>query len=557
VALSRRRGWGLAAAIAVAVVILSGARPTAAPPQQSRQPAGDVVLGPAPGDDRVRFTLALHQPGASALAAALADIADPASPQYRQFIDATTFGTRFGLRDGELQRVREWVGRAGLELVSDPPQRTTLGIAGSVARVEAALGVNLVNVRDGRTGIVFHRPSREARVPRALGGLVDAVADLSNRPAVGPPASRALVEGALRPTDLIAAYDIQAMHAAGLEGDGVFVGVVSFFCHLDSDIAAYENAFDLEAPTDGPALTNIGGPPGSCRDRLEPSGDIEVVRAVAPHARILNFEGTYTVSQSDVIDAIVADGRAKIVTDSYGVCWPDASSADRAAGLKSLEAAWMHGITVFVASGDWGAYDCYNSGRERHEISVDWPSSTQYTISVGGTRLDVRTDGAYFEEVAWAEYFGVGGSGGGLNADVPRPDWQHGPGVDNGFSNGFRQVPDVAAAAAGDSAYAIYVTQPDDSSGRFHLAAGTSFASPLWAGVTALLQQHVEAEGLNWPGFIGPMLYDIAATSPAAFHDITKGNNLFYPATPGWDYATGIGSPDLAVLDQAVLEYLR
>jgi kumamolisin len=551
------RHWGVrVAAIGLTVLVLAGVRPTGSAPVGAAPGDRDVVLGPAPDEERVQFTLGLHQPGAQALQSALADVSDPASPHFRQFIDAATFGKRFGLSDRDLQRVKDWIGHSGLELVTDAPQRTTLGVAGSVARVEAALGVEFVNVRDPGSGAVFHRPAGDARVPLALEGLVDVVADLANPPMRRPQASRALLAESARPVDLTAAYDIQAMHDAGLEGDGVFVAVVSFCGHLESDIEAYEKEFDLEEPSDGPAVTNIGGPPSACDSRLEPSGDIEVVRAIAPHARILNFEGPYTASQADAINAIAQDGRAKIVTDSYGQCWPDVSEADRTAGLAALKAAWMKGITVFVASGDWGAYDCYNTSPARHEVSVDWPSSTAYTLSVGGTRLDVRTDGAYYEEVAWAEYLGVGGSGGGLNGDVVRPDWQHGPGVDNNLSNGSRQVPDVAASAAGDSAYRIYYTDPGETGG-FSGAFGTSFASPLWAGVAALLLQHVQAEGLTWPGFMGPMLYDIAATTPGAFHDITKGNNLLYPAAPGWDYATGLGSPDVAALDQAVLEYLR
>jgi len=61
-------------------------------------------------------------------------------------------------------------------------------------------------------------------------------------------------------------------------------------------------------------------------------------------------------------------------------------------------------------------------------------------------------------------------------------------------------------------------------------------------------------------GFVNPAIYRIARSSSyhQAFHDITTGNNELtmpypagtagYQATPGWDPATGWGSPDAQVL---------
>ena len=40
----------------------------------------------------------------------------------------------------------------------------------------------------------------------------------------------------------------------------------------------------------------------------------------------------------------------------------------------------------------------------------------------------------------------------------------------------------------------------------------------------------------------------VAGIPAGAFHDIRLGTNLYYPATPGWDFATGLGTPDVAAL---------
>lgn len=40
-------------------------------------------------------------------------------------------------------------------------------------------------------------------------------------------------------------------------------------------------------------------------------------------------------------------------------------------------------------------------------------------------------------------------------------------------------------------------------------------------------------------------------TGANAYFDVTSGNNQYYPATRGWDYTTGLGTPNLANFDQA------
>ena len=82
--------------------------------------------------------------------------------------------------------------------------------------------------------------------------------------------------------------------------------------------------------------------------------------------------------------------------------------------------------------------------------------------------------------------------------------------------------------------------------------------SPFWAGLTALLQQMVLADGQKELGFLNPTLYALARTNPpnTIFHDIVRGDNLYYPATPGWDFATGLGSPIASRLGDAIVAYL-
>jgi hypothetical protein len=73
----------------------------------------------------------------------------------------------------------------------------------------------------------------------------------------------------------------------------------------------------------------------------------------------------------------------------------------------------------------------------------------------------------------------------------------------------------------------------------------------------ALIQQKAQAEGITQLGFLTPLFYQLAQSHPQAFHDIVRGGNLLHDAGPGWDAATGVGTPIVSVLADAVIETLR
>src|SRR6185437_11514296 len=79
------------------------------------------------------------------------------------------------------------------------------------------------------------------------------------------------------------------------------------------------------------------------------------------------------------------------------------------------------------------------------------------------------------------------------------------------------------------------------------VVGGTSAAAPLWAGVAADTNQYLTAQSKPTLGSGSATLYRLFNTSQTypAYHDVTSGNNLFYPATTGYDLASGIGSPDV------------
>ncbi|HVA88072.1 MAG TPA: S53 family peptidase [Candidatus Saccharimonadales bacterium] len=524
-------------------------------------------LGPADPSDVAEVALDLRLPGEADLQRYLAALSNPASPDYRHFLTAAQFGERFGLPLDRVDAVVAWAQSQGLAISASYDQRTAIRVRGTLGRFGQLFGVRFASYLDPATNLTYHAPLGTASVPAAIAASVDGVSGLSSAPlrtASGPTTPRSAAGGrtGFGPLDLAKAYDILPLYQGGLFGEGQTVAIVSFDTFRASDIAQ----FDRQMGVDGPAVKRIAvGPkisaPGNGSDEV--TLDIDVLRSVAPRAQILNFEAPNSsdIGFADMFDAIVQDGRADIVTVSWGGCdEPDAvSGADRTRTLRSLQAATARGISVFVASGDWGAFTCWISDPSDQRQSVYWPSDSPYTIAVGGTNLRVRSDGTYYGEAAWDDYLSTAATGGGLNPQDPRPSWQQAPGVENQFSNGNRQTPDVAAAGDPDTGYLVYETPTDGGPAAWTVVGGTSGAAPFWAGIMLLTRQLAQEEGVGPLGFVDPMLYDIASNNPpnTIFHDVTRGGNLAQQATPGWDYATGLGTPDVTALADAIVRYLH
>ena len=405
-------------------------------------------------------------------------------------------------------------------------------------------------------------------VPAAIAADVEAIAGLDDRPAVSfatepsgfTPAS--VPRTGLGPVDLAAAYDIAPLYEAGVFGEDQYLAIVSFDTYDPEDITTFEEQFGI---VDAPPIERIavGEPVEEPGDGSgEVTLDIDVVRSVAPRARILNFEAPNdgTVGFAEMVDAIVADGRASIISVSWGLCDAEdrLSPIGRLRGERAFQAMAAAGVSLYAASGDWGAYSCTTRDPSDHRVTVFWPASSPYVVSVGGTFLAVRDDGSYLDEAGWEDYLSTGGTGGGLNPVDTRPDWQRGLGVENDQTNGARQLPDISAAADPDTGYTVYFTANDEGEG-WTMVGGTSGAAPFWAAITALFGEVTSRAGVGPIGFMNPVLYSIAETAEpnTVLHDVVRGGDLLHRATPGWDYATGLGTPDVTALAGAIVDYLR
>ena len=542
-----------------------GITPTEADAASSESQATQV--GPTAASEQIQFTVSLRLPGAAELDRYLHDLVTPGSAHYQQFLTPAEFGARFGLPDGRVAPILAWLESAGL--VTDlMPQRTSIAVSGNADQVSDLLGVQLVDWKNA-AGTRYHVPVGDVSVPENLDTDVAAVLGLNTEPVIQPSAVltplKAGAGDGLLPDTVSTAYEIDPLHDAGLNGEGMTIAIVSFDTFTPSDVELFDQNFGNSGGMPVELIRLPGSPTEIGEGAGEVALDIQVIRGIAPKAQILNYEGPNT---SDgfvpIISRIVADGRAKIVSISWGLCENWNSPLSMLAEQTEFAAAFAAGISIFSASGDDAAYDCrrvdISEDPFERDLSpgTDWPASSPSVIGVGGTFLTLREDGTYVEEAGWEEPLGGGGGGGGLSRYQPRPEWQVGLGVDNASSNGMRQVPDVAGPA--DPTSGFVVTYTDFELGLVSgQVGGTSAAAPFWAASMLLAQQLAEREGVPGIGPLGPLLYQIAAEQPAGavFHDIVRGGNLLYSAGPGWDYSTGLGTPRVALLARAIVDALK
>ncbi len=451
----------------------------------------------------------------------------------------------------DIAKVQAVMAASGLRLQSH--RGLSMSFTGPAAAAEQAFGVSL----EPAAGGFARRASGRPQVPASIAPLVQDVAGLDTTTPLQPlatgghpapsaaPCSGAVHTRGYLPSQLGSAggYGHSALVAGGYDGDGESVAVVAFSGYRPSDVAAYQACFGTSVPVSDRL---VGRPTGDRSGSDEVALDIETVISAAPgldavHVYIDKPAGT----MAEVVNAIVADAPVtgvRIITDSWGLCEPAVTPAAAAATNSALQLAAVSGITFVAASGDAGAYDC---GGFR-PAAVDDPAAQPFATGVGGTDLHLGASGGR-HEVVWNDITGAGG--GGLSRFWQRPGWQAGAGVRNRFSNGHRQVPDVSLHASPDQhGYPVYCTTAACGHVGWMTLGGTSASAPLLAGIVADMNSYSLAHGGARLGFADPFLYDSFAADPAAFRDVTVGSNNPndagpYPATPGYDQASGIGAP--------------
>jgi subtilase family serine protease len=576
----------------------------------------------------------------TALDALVAAQQNPASPLYHQWLTPAQFGAQFGAAASDIAAVESWLQQQGFTIDSVSNSRDRIYFSGTVAMAESAFGAQLHYFTSGSQ--THFAPVSDLTLPSALSSSVLTISHLSDfRPhahvKVGPPqlakpnfTSSQTGAHYLTPGDVATIYDINPAYSAGYTGANQTIAIVGQSAISTSDITNFQTAAGLTNKT--PTLTlvpNTGTStvnPLTDGDEVESDLDLEYSGAIATGATInfvytggsLNNGGAF-----EALEYAIDSDIAPIVSSSYGTCEADLNASGTYSYAEfnaALEQGASQGQTIIAAAGDAGSTDCSGvdptnlTTAQQEALAVDFPGSSQYVTSIGGTEFPAADVAAgnntyfaaatstdiissalsYIPEQVWnddSNSNGLSSGGGGVSSFTPRPSWQSS--VTGIPSGSFRLVPDIALDASPNNAGYLYCSSDTTDTGitgsctdgfrdandqYLTVAGGTSFGAPIFAGMVAIINQ---AKGYNTgQGPVSPELYTLASNSTtyaAAFNDITNGNNEClaganypaavlastatsttyeyltciapstseYPATTGYDEASGLGSVNL------------
>ena len=554
--------------------------------------------------------------GLAALKQAALAVSTPGSATYHHFLTAQQYRAQYAPSASDVSAVRSWLTGAGLHVDKVAPGNRYLSVRGTVRGAEKAFGTQIG--RYVHNGATVQAPASSLTVPAALASRVLTITGIDTTPHLTRPKAPKPPDAFVNARPCSRYYGEKP---ANVKADGTplpaFNGSVLPYAVCGYTGPQFRGAYEGGTTQDGTGVTvaitdayasttmaadastyaaNNGDRAyarGQYREVLahrftdahlcDPAGwsgeqslDVEAVHAMAQGANIVYY-GAASCLDADFLDTlaqVVEDDDAQVVTNSWG----DLDSNETADSTAAYEGIFLQGavqgISFLFSSGDNGD-ELDNSGI----IQTDYPASDPYVTAVGGTSTAIGASNGLSWQTGWGtEKYTLSadsttwdlvgflyGAGGGQSAVFPKPAYQ--AGITPGTT---RSVPDVGMDADPTTGMLVGQTQlfPRHSIryGEYRIG-GTSLASPLFAGMTAIALQGSGHGG----GLLNPVIYshagaftDVTGPGPDAGNvrvDFANGidgsGGLLYSVrtfdqdsslavTPGWDAVTGLGSPNAA-----------
>ena len=484
----------------------------------------------------------------------LADIYNPASPNFHHFLTVSEFTAQFGPTQDDYDSVVAYAKASGFTVTGGSLDGMDVQVRGPVAAVEKAFHVKMLTYPRSNGGGTFFAPDREPTTDLSINiwhvsgmdnysiphPMVHSRTDWAAEHGVSP---ESLVKHATTGSGPSASFlgsDMRAAYYGGtaLTGAGQNLGLFEF---LGTDLADLTTYYKNVGQTNKVPITllSVDGTSTSCTDNragrdcddTEQTLDMTQALGMAPGlASLVMYIGS---TDTAIISAMTTHNP---LPTTIGCSW-GWTPADPTTLDPFFERMAAQGQNFFAASGDSSTWS------KRNEA---WPADDANIVSVGGTDLvTAKAGGAWSSETAWVD------SGGGISPDkIAIPSYQKLSGVINSTNKGsttLRNGPDVAA-----NANFTFYTCADQKACLANEFGGTSFAAPMWAGFIALVNQQLAEQGKSTIGFLNPSIYAENVTSAYStdFHDITSGKSGSFSATTGYDLVTGWGSPKAALINE-------
>jgi subtilase family serine protease len=541
-------------------------------------------------------------------------VSTPGNAQFRHFLKPSQYFQRFGTTGATVSAVSSWLTGAGLHVAGVESHNRWVEVNGDVAHAEAAFGVSINKYRhDGQT---VQAPTGALSAPAGVASSVLAVSGVDTTPMIVQPATQkpAPPEAGFRNAQPCSTYYGEKLAttlpqfgghtlpyapcgytgtqfrsayegSTTLNGTGVTVAITDAYAspNIASDASTYASRNGDGAYAPGQfsqslpgTFTRVNYGQRQCAMNGwygEETLDVEAVHAMAQGAKIRYYAAAscYDADFLDTFARINNEAAAQIVTNSWSGVEAGLKSSTTAAYEQAFLQGAAEGISYMFSSGDDGD-ELAATGTKQ----VDYPGSDPYATDVGGTTTAIGSTGALSWETGWGTqkytlssdgttWNPLGflyGAGGGESQIFAQPGYQAGI-----TPAGARGVPDVAMDADPTTGMLVGETQtfPDGVYYDQYRIGGTSLASPLFAGMTALAFQHAG----GGVGLLNPTIYshasaftDVTGSGPDAgnvrvdyANGIDASGGLLYSVRTfnqdsslgvgtGWDNVTGLGSPN-------------
>ena len=457
----------------------------------------------------------------------------------------------------------EWADRHGLSVQWRTSDDWAI-VEGAPNLVADAFEVPVNDYR-GQRGQEFYASPQQPVVPTTLqddvaelGRILSYTPHRESRPHFLP------LEGPARglpPTALLTTYNAAGLARDGFTGKGTTIVIFSFTGYDQADLDLFSQINGL------PQITPIMVGDPLPEPYVETTMDLQVAHAIAPDAQMVVVNARPTVEGDGAFQKIGqmfedTDRRFPGAVWSLSIGWGCdtlLTAADLAPVRAALATAHTHGTTSYNASGDLAGLECkggddWDSPPGPADVGLDSLASLPEMTSVGGTRLSTDAAGRWLGEQSWFDVPLSLGTGGGVSALFDLPPWQQAVSeqIPAERNTGNRLTPDISAVADPYTGVRIVI------GGENAIGGGTSQSAPIMAGLTAVMTQFLQANGGTAIGDINPLLYRMAqGAQRPAFRDVVLGANAVDVAGPGYDLATGLGTPDTENLARNLLTLQR